>query len=76
VYSSLYDDPDLLKQFPYLPTLKASVNNASSRPKVVKYGDATSAIEEDAYAALTGAKTSDDALKDLQTKLTSIVSSK
>lgn len=76
VYSSLYDDPDLIKQFPYLPVLKASVNNASSRPKVVKYGDATSAIEEDAYAAMTGTKTSDDALKDLQTKLTSIVNSK
>jgi multiple sugar transport system substrate-binding protein len=72
VYAELYDDPTLLQQFPYLPTLKASVNNASSRPKVVKYGDATTAIEEAAYAAITGTKTSDQALKDLQTKLQSI----
>jgi multiple sugar transport system substrate-binding protein len=73
VYAELYDDPTLQQQFPYLPTLKASVNNASSRPKVVKYGDATTAIEEEAYAAITGTKTSDQALKDLQTKLQSII---
>jgi len=76
VYASLYDDPDLIKQFPYLPVLKQSVNDAIARPRVVKYGDATSAIQEDAYAALTGTKTSDAALKDLQSKLTTIVGSK
>src|SRR5438874_1030613 len=73
VYSELYDDPELIKQFPYLPILKASVNDAVARPRVVKYGDATTAIQEDAYAALTGQKTTDDALKDMQDKLTSII---
>jgi multiple sugar transport system substrate-binding protein len=72
VYASLYDDSELVKQFPYLPTLKEAVNSAVPRPKVVKYGDATTAIQEAAYAALTGAKSSDQALKDLQTKLSSI----
>ena len=76
VYSDLYDDPELLKQFPYLPILKQSVNDAIARPRVVRYGDATTAIQEDAYAALTGAKTTDDALKDLQDKLTSIIGNK
>jgi multiple sugar transport system substrate-binding protein len=76
VYSSLYDDPELQKKFPYLPTLKASVLNAQGRPVIVKYGDATAAIQEDAYAALTGAKSSDQALKDMQSKLDSIVNSK
>ena len=73
VYASLYDDPELIKQFPYLPTLKASVDAAIARPRVVKYGDATTAIQEEAYAALTGTKSSDQALKDLQAKLTTIV---
>jgi multiple sugar transport system substrate-binding protein len=73
VYASLYDDDSLKQQFPYLPTLRASVENAVARPRVVKYGEATTAIEEEAYAALTGTKTSDQALKDLQTKLTSII---
>jgi multiple sugar transport system substrate-binding protein len=76
VYADLYDDSELVKQFPYLPTLKAAVDSAVPRPKIVKYGDATEAIQEDAYAALTGTKSSDEALKDLQTKLSSIVASK
>jgi len=76
VYASLYDDAELVKQFPYLPTLKASVDSAVARPRVVRYGDATTAIQEEAYAALTGKKTSDQALKDLQAKLTTIVGNK
>jgi multiple sugar transport system substrate-binding protein len=72
VYAALYDDPELVKQFPYLPTLKEAVTTAVPRPKVVKYGDATTAIQEAAYAALTGTKSSDQALKDLQAKLSSI----
>jgi multiple sugar transport system substrate-binding protein len=76
VYVSLYDDPELVKDFPYLPVLKQSINDAIARPRVVKYGDATTAIQEDAYAALTGAKSSEQALKDLQGKLTTIVGNK
>jgi multiple sugar transport system substrate-binding protein len=73
VYTSLYNDPALQKQFPYLPTLQNSVNDAIPRPRVVKYGEATTAMQEEAYAALTGTKTSDQALKDLQAKLTTII---
>ena len=76
VYTDLYDDPALQKQFPYLPVLKASILNATQRPAVVAYNDATTAIQEDAYAALTGQKTSDEALKDLQTKLEQITAKK
>ncbi len=76
VYTSLYDDTSLQAKFPYLADLKASIMNASGRPAVVKYNDATTAIEEEAYAALTGAKTSDQALKDLQAKLTTITNAK
>jgi multiple sugar transport system substrate-binding protein len=69
VYTSLYDDASLQQKFPYLPILKASVESAAARPRVVKYGDTTLAIQEEAYAAMTGKKTSDQALKDLQSKL-------
>lgn len=71
-FTALYEDQALQKQFPYLPALKASIEHAVPRPKVVKYGDVTAAIEESAYAALTGAKSTDDALKDLQAKLTTL----
>lgn len=75
---SLYSDADLVKKFPYLPTLYQSILKAQARPKVVKYGDATLAIQDAAYAAITfGAtgsgtdpKTAFDAL---QTKLAGII---
>ncbi|MGA8114041.1 MAG: ABC transporter substrate-binding protein [Actinocatenispora sp.] len=73
VYGSLYDDPALQKQFPYLPTLKKSIENAEPRPAIVRYGDATAAIEEQAYAAISGSKPSAQALKDLQAALKKII---
>ncbi|WP_233725764.1 ABC transporter substrate-binding protein [Kibdelosporangium philippinense] len=67
--ANLYDDPELVKQFPYLPTLKEAIMAAKPRPKAVRYGDVTTAIQEAAYGAITGAKDSGTALKELQTKL-------
>ena len=34
--ASLYDDKALLEKYPYLPTLRDSINNAVPRPKVVR----------------------------------------
>jgi multiple sugar transport system substrate-binding protein len=70
--ASLYDDKALLEKYPYLPTLRDSINSAVPRPKVVAYGDASTAIQDAAYAALTGTKSSSDALKGLQTQLEDI----
>ncbi|ONI78223.1 ABC transporter substrate-binding protein [Kribbella sp. ALI-6-A] len=72
-WASLYDDPALNKQFPYLAPLKASIESAKSRPKVVKYGDVTTAIQEAAYGALTGTTPPKDALAGLQTKLSTLI---
>lgn len=71
--ASLYDDPALVKKFPYLPILKKSVETAKPRPQAVAYGDVTAAIQENAYDALQGKKTSDQALKDLQAKLKTLL---
>ncbi|MEU6217607.1 ABC transporter substrate-binding protein [Streptomyces sp. NPDC047022] len=68
-YAALYDDQALIKLYPYLPVLKASILRAVPRPRVVQYGDVTSAIQQQAYAALTGTKSSAQALKDLQSAL-------
>ncbi|MBD3006388.1 ABC transporter substrate-binding protein [Streptomyces sp. 5-10] len=68
-YQALYDDQALVKQYPYLPVLKKSILNAVPRPRVVQYGDASSAIQQEAYAALNGDKSSARALKDLQAEL-------
>jgi multiple sugar transport system substrate-binding protein len=71
--ASLYDEPALQKKFPYLPMLKASLLNAKPRPKAVRYNDVTTAIEESAYAALTGKMTTDQALAGLQSKLGQLI---
>lgn len=68
-YATSYDDPSLVKRYPYLPVLKQSILHAVPRPRVVQYGDATSAVQQEAYAALTGDKSSAQALKDLQSAL-------
>ncbi len=70
--ASLYEDPALVEKFPYLPVLKDSIDNAVPRPRVVRYGDASTAIQDAAYAALTGTKSSADALKGLQSQLEEI----
>ncbi|MFL6124076.1 ABC transporter substrate-binding protein [Actinophytocola sp.] len=67
--ANLYDDPALVKQFPYLATLKESILNAVPRPQAVKYNEVTAAIQEAAYSAMNGKSSVDDALKDLQSKL-------
>jgi len=72
-WASVYDDPALNKQFPYLAPLKASVLGAQPRPRVVKYGDVTAAIQQAAYDALTGKTQPQQALSDLQTKLQSLI---
>ncbi|MEU0074262.1 ABC transporter substrate-binding protein [Streptomyces sp. NPDC006332] len=68
-YAAYYDDKALVAQYPYLPVLKQSILRAVPRPRVVQYGDVTSAIQQEAYAAVTGRKSSAQALQDLQKEL-------
>jgi multiple sugar transport system substrate-binding protein len=72
-FASLYDDPALNKQFAYLAPLKASILGAQPRPRVVKYGAVTAAIQSAAYDALSGKTQPKQALTDLQTKLSSLI---
>lgn len=66
VIASLYDDPTLVQKLPYLPVLKTSILNAVPRPVTPFYPAVTKAIEDNAYAAIKGDKTVDQALKDMQ----------
>jgi trehalose/maltose transport system substrate-binding protein len=69
VIQAIYDDPELQKQFSYLKDLGAGIANAQPRPKAVKYGDVTQAIQDATYAALQGQKDPKTALDELQAKL-------
>jgi len=71
-WTALYDDPELVKKFPFLPTLKEGMQTAKPRPVTPYYQEVTTAIQEEAYAALQGQKAPDQAVNDLTQKLNQI----
>jgi len=71
-WPALYDDPELVAKFPFLPTLKEGMQTAKPRPVTPYYQEVTTAIQEDAYAALQGQKSPDQAVTDLTQKLNEI----
>jgi multiple sugar transport system substrate-binding protein len=75
VLSSLYNKPDLVAKFPYLPTLLASIQTAVPRPVTPFYPGVTEAIETNAYAALQGQVPVQTALKNMQAAITSATAS-
>jgi multiple sugar transport system substrate-binding protein len=74
VTSALYTDPTLVAKAPYLPVLLQSIQNAVPRPVTPFYPAVTKAIETNVYAALQGQKSSEQALKDLQSAINSAAS--
>ncbi|MBA2445042.1 MAG: ABC transporter substrate-binding protein [Nocardioidaceae bacterium] len=66
VITSLYDDPELAKKFGYLPVLKTSIENAVPRPVTPYYPAVTEAIQQNAYQAIKGDKSVDQAITDMQ----------
>jgi multiple sugar transport system substrate-binding protein len=63
---SLYDDPSLQQQVPYLKDMKQDLLNSRSRPVTPFYNDVSLAIQDNAYAALQGQKSVDQAITDMQ----------
>jgi multiple sugar transport system substrate-binding protein len=73
VVESVYSDQDVLKKYPFFPTLLKSIKTAKPRPKAVQYGDVTLAIQDAAYGALQGQTQPDAALQALQSKLETLI---
>ena len=72
--AALYDDPALIKEQPYLPTLKTSILNAVPRPVTPFYPAVTKAVQDNAYAAIKGDKPVQQALTDMQAAITAAAS--
>ncbi|MGW3247482.1 ABC transporter substrate-binding protein [Streptomyces sp. NPDC001070] len=70
--ANLYGQADLQKKFPYLATLGKSIESARPRPKAVRYGDVTAAIQNAIYPVVSGKASPDTALADLQQQLEKI----
>ena len=62
----------MVKTFPHLPTLLQGLQNAKPRPVTPYYQEVTTAIQEDAYAALQGQKAPDQAVNDMTKRLNEI----
>lgn len=71
--TELYSDSEMLAEYPYLPVLQKSIEGAKPRPKVVKYGDVTLAIQDAAYPLQQGQGDPTQAASALQTKLEGLV---
>ena len=71
VVESIYSDPALVTQYPYLPTLLTSIQNAVPRPVTPFYPAVTKAVEDNAYAAIKGDKTPEQAVKDMDAAIKS-----
>jgi multiple sugar transport system substrate-binding protein len=71
VLPNLYTDSTLTQKLPYLPVLQKSISNAVPRPVTPFYPAVTKAVQDNAYAALQGSKSVDQALKDMQAAIKS-----
>ncbi|WP_426226911.1 ABC transporter substrate-binding protein [Pseudarthrobacter sp. DSP2-3-2b1] len=71
VLAALYDDTELTTKLPYLTVLKESLSNAVPRPVTPFYPAVTKAVQENAYAALKGEKSAEQALADMQKSIES-----
>jgi multiple sugar transport system substrate-binding protein len=71
VVGSIYKDPALVAKYPYLSTLLTSIENAQPRPVTPFYPGVTKAIQDNAYAAIKGDKTPDQAVKDMDAAIKS-----
>src|SRR5690606_12278892 len=65
VLSSIYDDEALQQEFPYMPALKAALDNAEPRPVTPFYPSVSKAIQDNTFAALRGEKDVQQALTDM-----------
>ena len=74
ITSSLYEDPEMLAKFPYLSTLRKSLDSAKGRPKAVAYGDVTAAIQDAIYPAVKQEVTAEEAIASLESSLKAAIS--
>lgn len=72
VRDALYRDPELVRRFPYLPTLRAGVLAAKPRPKSSRYDQVSLVVQAVVHDAMTGRETPEAAVRRLAHELTDI----
>ncbi|WP_338777305.1 ABC transporter substrate-binding protein [Streptomyces sp. DG1A-41] len=69
VRADLYEDPALIRRFPYLPTLRESVLAAAPRPKSPRYDQVSLVVQAVVHDALAGHETPAAAVRRLAREL-------
>ncbi|WP_326752060.1 ABC transporter substrate-binding protein [Streptomyces hirsutus] len=72
VRAALYDDPGLVRRFPYLPTLRESVLAAAPRPKSPRYDQVSLVVQAVVRDAMTGRQTPESAVRRLARELAAV----
>ncbi|MFJ8532386.1 ABC transporter substrate-binding protein [Streptomyces sp. NPDC093591] len=69
VRADLYEDPGLVREFPYLPTLRESVRTAAPRPKSPRYDQVSLVVQAVVHDAMAGRETPEAAVRRLAREL-------
>ncbi|PZG91193.1 ABC transporter substrate-binding protein [Streptomyces sp. NTH33] len=72
VRAALYEDPELVRRFPYLPTLRDAVLAAAPRPKSAHYDQVSLVVQAVVHDTLTGQQTPEAAVRRLARELAAI----
>lgn len=72
VRDALYHDPELIRRFPYLPTLRTSILRAAPRPKSPRYDQVSLVVQAVVQDAMTGHETPEAAVRRLARELAAI----
>lgn len=72
VRAELYGDPELVREFPYLPTLRASVLAAAPRPESPRYDQVSMVVQAVVHDAMTGRQSPGSAARRLARELAAI----
>jgi len=73
VWTSLYTNPAILQQFPYLPVLEKTILSAKPRPEIPNYNQVSLAISSTIHQALETGRPASPTLTTLSRELTSII---
>ncbi len=74
VRAALYDDQELVRGFPYLPSLRESVLAAAPRPKSPHYDQVSLVVQAVVHDAMTGRQTPGAAVRRLAAELAAVSS--
>ncbi|MFG2759970.1 ABC transporter substrate-binding protein [Streptomyces wuyuanensis] len=72
VRAELYQDPGLIRRFPYLPALRASVLSAAPRPKSARYEQVSLAVQAVVHDAMAQHQNPGEAVRRLSRELAAV----